>query len=73
MELNNLVYLGWPLIRWINKWITINVFDWLSGWGLSMGIVLLLLTIMVKIVVFPGNMEDLYVISQNAGAETENR
>ena len=22
---------------------------------------------------FPGNMEDLYVISQNAGAETENR
>ena len=52
-ELNNLVYLGWPLIRWINKWITINVFDWLSGWGLSMGIVLLLLTIMVKIVVFP--------------------
>ena len=52
-ELNNLVYLGWPLIRWINKWITINVFDWLSGWGLGMGVVLLLLTIMVKVVVFP--------------------
>lgn len=52
-ELNNLVYLGWPLIRWINKWITINVFDWLSGWGLSMGIVLLILTILVKVVVFP--------------------
>ena len=52
-ELNNLVYLGWPLIRWINKFITINVFDWLSGWGLSMGVVLLILTIMVKVVVFP--------------------
>ena len=52
-ELDNLVYLGWPLIRWINKYITINVFDWLSGWGLSMGIVLLLLTIMVKIAVYP--------------------
>ena len=38
-ELNRLVYLGWPLIRWINQFITINVFDWLSGWGLSMGIV----------------------------------
>ena len=50
-ELHRLVYLGWPLIRWINQFITINVFDWLSGWGLSMGIVLLLLTIMVKIVV----------------------
>ncbi|WP_455586362.1 membrane protein insertase YidC [Bacteroides sp.] len=52
-ELDNLVYLGWPLIRWINKYITINVFDWLSGWGLSMGIVLLILTIMVKIAVYP--------------------
>ena len=41
-ELNRLVYLGWPLIRWINQFITINVFDWLSGWGLSMGIVLLI-------------------------------
>lgn len=52
-ELNRLVYLGWPLIRWINKWFTINIFDWLSGWGLSMGIVLLLMTLIVKIVVFP--------------------
>ena len=52
-ELDNLVYLGWPLIRWINKFITINVFDWLSGWGLSMGVVLLILTIMVKIAVYP--------------------
>lgn len=52
-ELNRLVYLGWPLIRWINKWFTINIFDWLSSWGLSMGIVLLLMTLIVKIVVFP--------------------
>ena len=52
-ELDNLVYLGWPLIRWINKFISINVFDWLSGWGLSMGIVLLILTIIVKIAVYP--------------------
>ncbi len=52
-DLDNLVYLGWPIIRWINKFITINVFDWLSGWGLSMGIVLLILTILVKIVVYP--------------------
>ncbi|MBQ8594043.1 MAG: membrane protein insertase YidC [Bacteroidaceae bacterium] len=52
-ELEDLVYLGWPIIRWINRWFTINLFDWLSGWGLSMGIVLLLLTIIVKIVVYP--------------------
>ncbi|MEG1659681.1 MAG: membrane protein insertase YidC [Bacteroides sp.] len=52
-ELDNLVYLGWPVVREINKWITINIFDWLQGWGLSMGIVLLILTIIVKVVVFP--------------------
>ena len=52
-RLDRLVYLGWPLVRWINQIITINVFDWLSGWGLPMGVVLLLLTIMVKILVYP--------------------
>ncbi|MBR5804374.1 MAG: membrane protein insertase YidC [Bacteroidaceae bacterium] len=52
-ELEGLVYLGWPIIRWINRWFTINVFDWLSGWGLNMGIVILLMTIIVKIVVYP--------------------
>lgn len=52
-DLENLVYLGWPVVREINKWITINIFDWLSSWGLSMGIVLLILTIIVKVVVFP--------------------
>lgn len=52
-RLDRLVYLGWPLVRWINQIITINVFDWLSGWGLPMGVVLLLLTIMVKVLVYP--------------------
>ncbi len=52
-ELNRLVYLGWPVVRQINQWFTVNVFDWLSGWGLGMGIVLLLMTLIVKTIVFP--------------------
>ena len=52
-ELEDLVYLGWPLLRQINRWFTINLFDWLSGWGLNMGLVLLLMTIIVKIIVYP--------------------
>lgn len=52
-KLHDLVYLGWPLVRQINQWFTINIFDWLSSLGLSMGIVLLFMTILVKIVVFP--------------------
>ncbi len=72
-ELHRLVYLGWPLIRWINQFITINVFDWLSGWGLSMGIVLLILTIMVKSRGLSGYLENVHVYCQDACTETENR
>ena len=53
LELEDLVYLGWPVIKLINRWFTINLFNWLSGWGLSMGVVLLLMTIIVKILVYP--------------------
>ena len=52
-DLNKLVYLGWPIIRWVNMIFTINLFDWLTGWGLSMGIVLLLMTLIVKAVIYP--------------------
>ncbi len=53
LELEELVDLGWPLFKWINRWFILNIFDWLSGFGLSMGIVLLLLTLIVKAVVYP--------------------
>ncbi|MBQ8008425.1 MAG: membrane protein insertase YidC [Bacteroidaceae bacterium] len=52
-DMQRLVYLGWPVIRWINQFFTINVFDWLSKLGLGMGIVLLLMTLIVKIVILP--------------------
>ena len=52
-DMQRLVYLGWPIIRWINQFFTINVFDWLSKLGLGMGIVLLLMTLIVKIVILP--------------------
>jgi len=53
LDLEQLVYLGWPLIRYINRFFTIYIFDWLTGFGLSMGIVLLLITILLKIIVYP--------------------
>ncbi|MGP1477215.1 MAG: membrane protein insertase YidC [Phocaeicola sp.] len=53
LELQDLVYLGWPIVRLINRYFTIPLFDWLSGWGLSMGIVLLLMTFIVKSIVYP--------------------
>ncbi len=53
LELEDLVYLGWPVVRWINRWFIIYLFDWLKGFGLHMGLVLLLLTIIVKALVYP--------------------
>ena len=52
-KLNTLVYLGWPVVNQINRWFTINIFDWLTSLGMSMGVVLLIMTIIVKAVVYP--------------------
>ena len=52
-DLDELVYLGWWIFRFINRWSILYIFDWLKAMGLPMGIVLLLLTVIVKILVYP--------------------
>lgn len=51
-DLQKLVYLGWPIVRLINKYFTIYVFDWLTALGLNMGIVLLLITLLLRAIVY---------------------
>ena len=53
LDLEQLVYLGWPLFRYINRFFTIYVFDWLTSWGFSMGVVLILITLLLKAITFP--------------------
>ena len=53
LELQRLVYLGWPLFRIINRWFTLYVFDWLTGFNINMGIVLILITMLLKFITFP--------------------
>jgi YidC/Oxa1 family membrane protein insertase len=53
LDLEQLVNLGWWLLRWINRWFTLYVFDWLTGFGFNMGIVLILITILLKVITFP--------------------
>lgn len=52
-DLDELVYLGWSFFRFINRWSILYLFDWLKATGLPMGIVLLLLTVIVKMLVYP--------------------
>ena len=52
MDLEEVVYLGWPIFKWINRYFTIYVFDWLTQLGLPMGIVLLLITLLLRVIVY---------------------
>ena len=52
LEFQKLVYLGWPIVRWINRFFTIYVFDWLSK-IFPMGIVLILITLLLKLITYP--------------------
>ena len=55
LELEKQIPLGWGffILSWINRYAVIPVFDWLSGFNLNYGIIILLLTIGLKIVLFP--------------------
>ena len=53
LQLEQLVPLGWSLFRYINKWIIIPIFDWLNSWVANVGLAILLLTLIIKIGLFP--------------------
>ena len=52
LEFQKLVYLGWPVIRCINRFFTLYVFDWLSK-VFPMGVVLILITLLLKLITYP--------------------
>ena len=53
LHLTKLIPLGWSLFRWINTLIVIPVFTFLGKYIASYGIIILLLTIFIKIILFP--------------------
>ncbi len=53
LELDKLVFLGKNIIGWINRFAIIPVFNWLDNYIGNYGIIILILTILIKIVLFP--------------------
>ena len=53
MHLTKLIPLGWPIFRWINTLIIIPVFSFLGSFISNYGIIILLLTIFIKIILYP--------------------
>ena len=55
MDLERQIPLGWSffLMSWINRYAVIPVFTWLENYGLNYGIIILILTFLLKLVLFP--------------------
>jgi len=51
--LEDQIPVGWGIFGWINKFIVIPVFAWLGSYGWNYGIVILVLTLMLKTALFP--------------------
>ena len=53
LYLKELVPLGWKIVAWINKILVIPMFDLFTSWGLHIGIVILLMTLVIKLIILP--------------------
>ncbi|MCD6180409.1 MAG: membrane protein insertase YidC [Bacteroidales bacterium] len=55
LDLERQIPIGWGffLLAWINEYIVINVFNFLGGMGWNYGIVILVLTVLLKLFLFP--------------------
>lgn len=53
LSLERIVPMGWGIFRWVNKYLTVNVFYFLSQYIGSFGLIIFLLTLIVKTILFP--------------------
>ncbi|MCG9881007.1 MAG: membrane protein insertase YidC [Bacteroidia bacterium] len=53
VNLEKIVPMGWGIFGWVNKLLTVNVFYFLSQYISNFGIIILLLTLIVKTILFP--------------------
>ncbi|MEO8148208.1 MAG: membrane protein insertase YidC [Bacteroidia bacterium] len=52
-HLEKLVPLGWGIFGWVNRFCVIPVFNWLNSFNLNFGIIILILTIIIKVALLP--------------------
>jgi YidC/Oxa1 family membrane protein insertase len=53
LKLEKVVPLGWGIFGWVNRFIVIPIFNWLGGFINNFGLIILLLTLIIKIGLFP--------------------
>ncbi|MBD98533.1 MAG: membrane protein insertase YidC [Verrucomicrobia bacterium] len=52
-DLQDIINLGWGIFGWVNQFAVIPVFNFLDSFSLSYGIIILILTILLKVVLSP--------------------
>ncbi len=53
LNLKSLVPLGWKIVAWVNVILVIPMFDLFTSWGLHIGLIILLMTIVIKLIILP--------------------
>lgn len=53
LSLEKLIPLGWGIFGWVNRFLVIPTFNFLNSFSLNYGIIILILTIMVRIILLP--------------------
>jgi len=53
LGLESVVTVGGAMIRWINAFVVIPIFSWLNKYFVNYGIIILLLTLIIKVALFP--------------------
>ncbi len=53
LDLDKQINLGWKIFGWINRLITIPIFNFLSSLNLNFGMIILILTIIIKVLLLP--------------------
>lgn len=53
LRLHNLVPLGWEIVAWIVRILVIPMFDLFTSWGLAIGWVIFLMTLVIKLIILP--------------------
>lgn len=52
-EFENNLDLGWPPMKWINRWVIIPLFDLLGGFLSNYGIIIIIMVLLIKLVLSP--------------------
>ena len=50
---NQIIDFGWGIFGWISRYVVIPIFNWLDGYGINYGVIILIMALMIKVVLFP--------------------